>query len=1499
MADPSDIAIVGMACVLPGAGTLEQYWANLRDGVDAVTDVPAGRWDPVFHDPAAVHAAEPPADRIYCRRGGFVDDLATFDPTAFGIMPVAVDGAEPDQMLALATTAAALADASGAHEHVAPERVGVVLGRGAYRTAGIARLDQRVHVAQQVVEALRSLVPDLDERQLDEVRTEFQERLGPARPDAAIGLVPNLAASRIANRLDFRGPAYTVDAACASSLIAVDQAVGELESGRCDLMLAGGVHHCHDLTLWSVFSQLRALSPSGCIRPFDREADGIIIGEGTGVVVLKRLADAERDGDRVYAVIRGTGVASDGRDTSLMSPGVEGQVAALEQAWTRSGLDPATVGLVEAHGTATPAGDEVELETLRRVFGKDDEHRATAVLGSVKSMIGHAMPAAGAAGLIKAALAVHHGVLLPTLHVDEPHPHLANTRFRLIDRAEPWADTGTTRRAAVDAFGFGGINSHVVLEQWQPSSGHRAHPRRATPAPVTGAGPTAVGATPPSPDGPAGELLRLAGRDAAHLRALLDDWEADPGAASVPGDGPARLAILRPDDRRLTLARKVLDRGEPWRGRNDLWFEPEGLLADDDARPGQPSGKLAFVFPGVEPTFEPRVDDVIERFGRGCAWERPGSTPLEQQGRGLIAVGRLLHAVLGDLGIRPDLIAGHSLGEWCGEMAAGMIPDDIIDTFIDRLRPGSIEVPDVSFLALGCGVDTAAALIDGVEGAVISHDNCPHQSVVCGPTDAMAVLQARARDRQVLAQELPFRSGFHSPMFAPFLPGLRRTLGSLALDAAQVPLWSATTCAPYPDEPDAILELATRHLVEPVRFRELVLRLHDEGVRVFVQVGVGSLTGFIDDTLRDHAHLAIAANTAKSPGLDQLTRVGAALWAEGLEPDLTLLGAPTVAPAVAPTGRPMALRLGTSLVRDLTPVTRGSQLVVPEGVAPDHPLLSEVRAIGDDVTAAAQAILGEWANHPSPRAGKVVADGRRSANASGRSLQPDPVPQPTSSPVAAPGSVLRALELSLEHQPAWADHAFFRQPADWPVPEDRFPLVPMTGIIEMLRALGEELDGTRVAVAIEDIRAFKWLRVDPPVTVAVKATVEDVAPDGTRRVRAAIDGHARATVVLADRFPPAPSATPVDLTEARAVSIAAADVYTQRWMFHGPAYQGIRRLDAVGTDGIAGGLESRPAPGALLDNAGQLIGIWMEETVDADRLALPVSIERIELFGPHPAPGTAVDCIVRVTELTPTMVHCDLELSVAGTVWARITDWVDRRFATTPEVFSMLRWPEREGVSVATTGGYLLARETWLDSASRDIMMRRYLTGDEQVDYEGHHPNAQRQFLLGRMAAKDAVRARLWDQGHGPLFPAEVEIGNEASGRPVVRAPGGGDLRVSIAHTTGLGVAIVGDGVDVGIDVEPVEERSERFAGMVLTDAEQALVAPTRFAGDRDAWLTAVWAAKEAVAKATGRGLQGRPKDIEVTGVDGDTLVVSGHPVHLDRIEHHEKEYVVAWTTDH
>jgi len=1452
----TEVAIIGMACIFPGAGDLDQYWRNIVSGYDAIREWPEGRWDPAYYDPSVNRV-----DRVYCKRGGFIDEFASFDAFRWGIMPVAAAAADPDQLLGLEISARALADAGYRPEGRDQGRdfprhtTSIILGHGCYVSRGMNRFATTARESEELVQWLRSLIPTITEEQLAKVREEFQGHVGHHGPDTVIGIVPNLVASRIANRLDLRGPAYTVDAACASSLVAVERACMDLSSGRSDMVLAGGVHLGQDFSFWAVFSQLGALSRSQKIRPFDQRADGLLMGEGVAVMVLKRRADAERDGDRIYAVIRGTGMSSDGRGTSLMTPSVGGQLLALERAWKSAGIDPGTagsVGLIEAHGTGTPAGDQAELTSIGDFFGPANGH-PRAGIGSVKSMIGHAMPAAGAAGMIKAALAIHHKTLPPTLHCEEPHEMLERTRFRPIPvGAEEWEDGPQPRRAGVNAFGFGGINAHIVLEE--PDHAKRV----AVPVGDTRA-----------------KALFLAAATPEELALKLEEGETG-------GQGVCRLAVLDPTAERVEQAASIVRRGRAFRGRKGIWFTPSGLIGE--------GGKVAFAFPGVDADFQPRIDDVVSEFDRTFLPEAElqslqRAEELERTGVSIVLVNRMLEGVLRELGLKPDALFGHSIGEWSGMIAAGCLASDEIDTFIQGLEPGSLRVPGVYFASAGCGREKVEPVLEGLEDIVVSHDNCPHQVLICGREASVDEALRRLTKKMVLCQKLDFQSGFHTSLFEPYVGGLRTHLERLTLRAPQVPLWSATTLQPYPSSADALYDLYEEHLVRPIRFRELTEKLYEEGVRVFVQVGTGSLVGFLDDTLKERPHLAIAANVPRRGGLEQLRHVLAALWVEGGDVDLARLF--QTAPAALPSGKRVMLDLGTPIVRLEQPldiVTSGpSPLERMRGV--DSPLLQEYAAAMSAVQQSGADVLRAYEdNVPAERQVPAASNGAGGGSKS-------PATQEPAGPLPEKLTIRRKIDL--ERCPYLFDHSFFVQPEGWPDPADSFPVVPFTMSWTMMIQAARELAGPdEVVIGLEKVRAFRWMAVDKPLEVSI-----DLKREGDR-VRVRIEEYIEGTIVLAKGYPTPPASDLEPFEAEEPLPMTVRELYDDRYMFHGPAYQGVLEMHGVAEGGLRGVIEEREGLGCLLDSAGQLYGLWMQVRETCDNLIMPVGIESVTFYGPDAEIHDRFDCKVWIRFYDELRVRADIDLTSNGRLWCRMTGWEDRRFEMDERAWPVLYKPQLNLLSIPSEqipGGCTL-RPHIGRVATRDYFARRFLGPNEFATYRTLNPRRQIEWLAGRIVAKDAARNALWQQGHGPIFPIEIEIVNEESGRPRIvlserlRREGVTDLRLSLSHKREFAAAIVEEGREPGIDVERVTEREEGFEAASFTAAERDLLP----IADRDEWVARFWAAKEAVAKARGTGLQGRPSNFPVTRKVRDQLIVAGWTVNTMR----DGEFVLAWTIE-
>ncbi len=926
------VAITGMACLFPGAPDVGAYWRNILGKVDATSEPPPESWDPgVYYDPEFADT-----DRTYCQRGGYLGSLAAFDPLPHGIPPVAVGG-EPDQWLALQVAYDALADA-GATD-LPPDirtRTGIVLGKGTYLNGGNAIAVQRGLVVGQTIELLRRLHPEHSESDLARLRAELQDVLPPLAPDTVPGLIPNIIVGRIANRLDLMGPAYTVDAACASSLVAVRHAVRDLLAGDCDLALAGGSQVWMPVATLNLFCRLGALSRRQQLRAFDQDADGTLLGEGIGIVVLKRLADAVADGDRVYAVIRGVGVSSDGRGMSVMAPRIEGEELALRRAYRDAGVDPRTVGLVEAHGTGTPVGDVTEVQALTRVFGPRQGELGPTALGTVKSMISHTIPAAGVAGLIKVALALHHRVLPPTINCDQPNPklELERTPFYINTETRPWIHGGAEpRRAGVNAFGFGGINAHAVLEEFVPEPGrddHRPLGERTTdhrPAWET----EVCILEAESAAALAARARELAGALALTTPPSLTDLAYTLAGELGAFERPLRLAIVASSvpDLVAKLEQAIEKLGAPVlkriRTMSGIYFEPEPFGRD---------GKVVLVFPGEGAQYPNMLAEIVREFAdarqvfdridriysghaRGhllsdWVYPRPAFSEAERRHNeerlmkldvaveSVLTANAAVHAVVGRLVGRVDAIVGHSSGEHSAAMAAGVVDvatEERLATFCYGLHDSyddataRKDVPAATLLAMGTDAEQAQRIADQAGGELyVAMDNCPHQVVVVGEPEAAARARRIAAAEGVMCEVLPYDRAVHTPLFTPFTDDLRALFAKLPVQSTPAGLWSCTTVSPYPEDPEAIRELLVEHWTSPVRFRETIEALHDDGARVFVEVGPrGNLTAFISDILRGRDFCSVAADATRRSGITQLNHLVAGLAAHDIDLNLGYL----------------------------------------------------------------------------------------------------------------------------------------------------------------------------------------------------------------------------------------------------------------------------------------------------------------------------------------------------------------------------------------------------------------------------------------------------------------------------------------------------------------------------------------------------------------------------------------------------------------------------------
>ncbi len=916
-----DIAIIGMACMYPGAFDLKTFWQNIIAKVDSVRDVPPDRWDPeLFYDPDP--AVE---DKVYCKQGGYLDGKIPFNPLRYGVMPVAVEGGEPDQFLVLRVAYDAMEDAGYLDREIDGERAEFIMGRGNYLGAGLTNLIQRGQITEQTLQILKALHPEYSEAELEEIRREMRAPLPGFQSETAPAIIPNITTGRVANRLGFMGPNFTIDAACASSLLAVDLAVRDLRSEKVDLALAGGVHIFTNVPFLMVFGALKALSPTSQIRPYDEQADGTMPGEGVGIVVLKRLEDAEHDGDRIYAVIKGTGTSSDGRAVSVTAPRVEGEELALRRAYSDAGLLPQTIGLIEGHGTGTPAGDAAELETISRVFTDAKRSWRWCALGTIKSMIGHAMPAAGAAGLIKTALALYHKVLPPTLHCESLNPLLTEAPIYVNTETRPWIHGLKTspRRAGINAFGFGGANAHVILEEYEGAEDLETHTYL---------------------QDWETELLLIQGETRQALVERMRDVQEYIQNA-IQTESPSIQNLLRdlayslntqPQQayRLAIVASSIEDLGAKLIRSLERLSDPECLQIKDTQGIyyfEQPlAGKLAFLFPGEGAQYLNMLSELCVHFPevRACfdtadqVFDGEDQSPptydifpppffseearekaearlwqIDRATTAVLTADGAIYTLFKNLQLRPDMMVGHSAGEWIAMAAAGIFDTDEFTQSMNRLDRiyhqvvGDATIPQAIMVAAGTDRDTVISLAERIDGEIyIANDNCPHQVVIVGEESLMQEMLIILRQQNIMFEQLPYQRGYHTPVFTYMCEPLREYFSSLEFSVPQISLYSCTTVDLYPEDTEEILNMASQTFARPLEFRKTIERMYDDGARIFVEIGPkGNLTSFVDDILRGRPHLALASDVQRRSGISQLNHVLGLLSAQKMSINLAHL----------------------------------------------------------------------------------------------------------------------------------------------------------------------------------------------------------------------------------------------------------------------------------------------------------------------------------------------------------------------------------------------------------------------------------------------------------------------------------------------------------------------------------------------------------------------------------------------------------------------------------
>ena len=1022
------IAVIGLAALMPDAPSIDAFWQNIIDSKVSIKEIHEGRWPgPINHFYRKGGPGDSKEGFTYSKIGALVDGFE-FDWRRWRQPPGTLPQIDPCQLWAVSVAADAIEQAGydGDSKDIDRTRCGVVFANA---LGGENRNLSNIRVWSNHTTELAKK-HGLAEQNAEAFTNDLLEGTPRVDEDTMPGELANVVSGRVANLLDLQGPNHAMDAACASSMAAVLDACRLLQTRQVDLMLAGATDRTMDPATFSKFSAIGALSPTHS-TPFDAGANGFVMGEGAGVLLLKRLSEAIADGDEIHAVIRGIGGSSDGRGKGITAPSQRGQVQAIARAYNQAGYPASTVELVEAHGTSTKVGDATELSTLSLLWDGLPKGDHVAV-GSIKSQIGHLKAAAGIAGIMKSIMALHHRTIPPSAGFVTPNPTVEwdNVPFFVPTEARDWPQPeGHPRRAGISAFGFGGTNFHVALEGYEPAY----HSELAAVWERRWQAYAAIEATTTPPASPSifdasakptmthdqlkaieGGMVLLSSDSMPGLTAELAaltfsgaTFDEDPkgvrlsralydASSKFDSKAPLRMALIATSwvefTKRCALAMKAMADEEKWG-----FLQTQGILITKDA-PLHAKAKVAHMYPGQGSQYVGMTHDLYQRYASvQQVWAQADETMTEvldgetlssfvlrsnlskeEQAEAehklkqteytqpaMLTADLAIERALNDHGLKPDMVAGHSLGEYAALMSAGILDmDGALRAAAARgTEMGAVEIDDKGLMAsVGAPYSEVEAIINSIDGYVIAaNKNSPKMTVIAGETAPVKAAMVAFEEQGFQCMLLATSHAFHSRIVAPANEPLRRFLEGLEIRWPTIPITANVDGEFYPMNPSdsedleaskaAILSKLALQMASSVEWTAQIQTMYEAGARAFIEVGPKrALSMFAVQILEGQPHLPVMTNHPKQGGIATF---------------LTALATMALA------GRPVNWPEPTSPM--LTEAFRAGPIEAHQKTAPSADLKTRSRPLPSSASAAPAASVQVIHQAPSPPQDPEVA----------------------------------------------------------------------------------------------------------------------------------------------------------------------------------------------------------------------------------------------------------------------------------------------------------------------------------------------------------------------------------------------------------------------------------------------------------------------------------------------------------------------------------------------